>query len=62
MGRCITNLAIGEEITYYGKKYIVVDLYPATAYLRNTITDEIICVGVGDLVVAGIEPTHGYSK
>ena len=60
MGRCITNLRLGEEITYQGKRYIVQDLYPATAYLRNLMTDEVICVGVGDLVVAGLEPSQGY--
>ena len=34
------------------------ELYPFLAYLKNVETGEVISVGVGDLVIAGIEPVN----
>lgn len=57
MARRIINTRFGQEVTYNGKKMIVIDVYPHIAYLKDLATDEIICVCLGDLVTAGIEPS-----
>lgn len=58
MGRRIMTLLPGKEITYMNEKYVVDKLYTYIAYLRHIDTGIVICVGVGDLVIAGIEPIY----
>ena len=60
--RVITQLAIGQQIRYYDKMYTVKDLYPFIAYLYNENENITICVNVGDLVIAGIEPMAPINK
>lgn len=58
MARRITNLKLGQKVKYFDKSYIVTGLYPCIAYLTDDKNiNEVICVNVGDLVVAGIEPS-----
>lgn len=60
-GRRITKLFPKMIVRYASKEnvnqeYEVMKVYSYNADLRNTKTNEIVCVGVGDLVIAGIEP------
>ena len=57
MSRMIIRTRFGQEVTYNGKKLIVIDVYPHIAYLKDPDTSEVICVSLGDLVIAGIEPS-----
>ena len=57
MGRRISSLVIGQQLDFYGKRYIVVDVYPYIAYLKGLSTDELLCVNLAELVIAGIEPS-----
>lgn len=60
--RRITNLKIFEEINYLGTRYQVVQLYPYIAYLKNLNTEEVMCVSLGDLVIAGLEASLPPTK
>lgn len=57
MARFITSLRLGQIVNYNNRKCMVVDIYPAIAYLKDTETDKVFCVCLGDLVIAGIEPS-----
>lgn len=57
MKRTITRIRFGQEVTYLNKKMLVLDVYPYIAYLKDLSSEEVICVNLGDLVVAGLEPT-----
>ena len=61
MARRITALKPGLEINYLSEKYTVQEVYTYMAYLRHNTTGQVICVDVGDLVVAGIEPSFPMS-
>ena len=50
------GLKKGQIIRYLNKRWEVVDVYPYIAYLDNLDKQERICVGVGDLVIGGVEP------
>lgn len=57
MSRRITKLRFGQEVKYFNEPMLVLDVYPYIAYLKSTVNDEIICVNIGDLVMAGLEPS-----
>lgn len=58
MARHIQTLTLGKEIKYFDKQYVVTDLYPSIAYLTESKEpNETICVCLGDLVIAGVEPS-----
>lgn len=57
MGRSITRLRPGTEVRYFGHTCDVQDVYPHIAYLWDVVEQERICVCLGDLVMAGVEPS-----
>lgn len=57
MRRRIVNIKWGQVVTYMGRKYEVARTFTYIAYLRDVETKKVICVGVGDLVMAGLEPS-----
>lgn len=55
--RKITKLKAGKQVNYLGHTCIVNRVYPHIAYLKIVETGEVICVCLGDLVIAGLEPS-----
>ena len=56
--RYITQIRFGQVVNYLNRKCMVMDVYRHIAYLRDIDTKQDICVGLGDLVVAGLEPSQ----
>ena len=60
MSRRIINTYAGQEVNYGGLRYRVTDVYSHIAYLKLIDDREDkppICLNLGDLVIAGIEPS-----
>ncbi len=55
-GRTVERLKKGDIVPYRSQTHEVVAVYPYTAYLKNLSTKEVECAGIGDLVIAGLEP------
>lgn len=53
----ITNLYPGQKVNYNGKEYTVDKVYRNIIYLSNGKDLEPLCLGLGDLVVAGLQPS-----
>ena len=49
------GLKKGSIINYLGVKHEVTSVYPYIAYIRNMTTNVEFCVGIGDLVIAGVD-------
>lgn len=62
MGRKIINMRVGDEVTYLHQKYVVVDVYSYIAYLKNVMTEEVECLGLGELVMSGLQPSAVSSR
>lgn len=62
MGRQIMNLKRGGTIVYLGREVTVTALFPYTAQLRDAKTEEKFWVSLGDLVIAGIEPSVALTQ
>lgn len=57
MGRRITNMYIGDEVMYGGTRHEVTQVYPYIVYLKNMDTKKEFCVCLGELVIAGLQPS-----
>lgn len=56
MARTITNIKKGDDVEFKGRHHVVKRVYPGIAYLEDD--DKVItCVCLGELVVAGLEPS-----
>ena len=62
MGRYIMNLSKGSTVVYLGRETVVTALFPHTAQLQDTKTKEKSWVSLGDLVIAGIEPSIALTE
>ena len=50
------GLKVGQIVNYMGKKCEVERVFPYIAYLKDLNTLEVMCCGMGDLVIGGVEP------
>lgn len=57
MGRHIVNMYIGDQVMYDGVRHEVTQVYPYIAYLKNLDTGKEFCVCLGELVIAGLQPS-----
>lgn len=57
ISRRIWRTKVDQTVTYNNAKHSVIAVYPYTAYLKNLESEEVTCASIGDLVVAGLEPS-----
>lgn len=57
VSRRITNMYPGQKVKYNGKEYTVDKVYRNIIYLSNDKDPEPLCLGLGDLVIAGLQPS-----
>ena len=50
------GLKVGQQVRYMTRKYEVVDVYSHIVYLKDLSSLNIICLGIGDCVIGGLEP------
>lgn len=62
MGRYIMNLSKGSTVVYLGREAVVTALFPYTAQLQDIKTKEKSWVSLGDLVIAGVEPSIALTE